>query len=67
MTWLILKGLTQSLCSTWPQAMCCKVRYGRVSQIMAKAVYANGNQNGEDQFTHLFGLVKYLIIGCYGG
>ena len=68
MTWLILKGPTQSLCPTCPQAMCCKVTYmySRLSQIMAKAIYAKGNQNG-DQFAHLFGLVNCLIIGCYGG
>ena len=47
MTLLILKGLAQSLCPTCPQAMCCKVTYGRLSQIMAKAIYANGNQNGK--------------------
>ena len=34
---------------------------------MAKTIYANGNQNGEDQFAHLFGLVNSLIIGCYAG
>ena len=67
MTWLILKGLTQSLCPTCPQAMCCKVTYGRLSQIMVKVMYANGNQNGEDQLAYLFGLVNNLIIGSYGG
>ena len=45
--------ITQILCPTCPQAMCCKVTYGRLSQIMAKAIYANGSQNGKISL-HIF-------------
>ena len=61
MTWHILKGQTQSLCTTYPQAMCCKVTYGRLSQVMVKAICANENLTAEDQFAHLFSLVNSLI------
>ena len=44
-----------------------KPQHNQPTKIMAKTIYANGNQNGEDQSAHLFGLVNSLIIGCYAG